>query len=330
MPGLLTLYERPFLMMNADYPVSLQDLHRLDNLDLIARQVVEGFVIGMHKSPFHGFSVEFAEHRLYNPGENLRSIDWKVYARTDRMYVKKFEEETNLRCRLVLDTSASMYYPLDAGSKGQVSVNKLNFSVACASALAYLFRKQRDAFGLTLFSDQVQVHTNARSTEIQYELLLSNFRRILAAKPLKQVTNLAATLHQVAENIHKRSLVVIFSDMFDNASSDKENQNGLYESLRHLKYNKHEVILFHVVDRNKELAFTFDNRPYLFIDMETGEKVKLSSNEVRKQYVEQAEAYEKQLKLKCQQYKIDFIAADINKSFRQVLLPYLLKRSKLG
>lgn len=316
--------------MITNYPVSLQDLHQLDNLDLIARQVVEGFIIGIHKSPFHGFSVEFAEHRLYNPGESLRSIDWKVYARTDRMYVKKYEEETNLRCQLVIDTSASMYYPLNAGSRGQVAVNKLNFSIACAASLAYLFRKQRDAFGLTLFSDEVHVHTNARSTAIQYELLLSHFRNILQKKPEKKITRLAAALHQVADHIHKRSLVIILSDMFENVSVNKNNKNELFEALQHLKYNKHEVILFHVVDRKKELAFNFDNRPYLFIDMETGEKVKLSSNEVRKQYIEQASAFEKQLKLKCQQYKIDFIAADINNNFRQVLLPYLLKRSKLG
>ncbi len=313
--------------MTLQNPVSLKDLHQLDQLDLIARQVVEGFIIGLHKSPFHGFSVEFAEHRLYNPGEPIRSIDWKVYARTDRMYVKKYEEETNLRCQLVIDTSASMHFPLDAGKGSTVPVNKLNFSIVCAASLMYLLKKQRDAFGLSLFSDRVEVHTHTRSTSIHYELMLAYLNKAMEAGPEEKPTHASAALHEIAENIHKRSLVVIFSDMFDNGTGQMEH---LFSALQHLKYNKHEVILFHVIDRKKELDFLYDNRPYLFVDLETGEKIKVRSQEVKRQYTEQAREFEQALKLKCSQYGIDFVPADINLDFRQVLLPYLIKRSKLG
>lgn len=283
-----------------------QQLHQFDNLELLAKQVVEGFIIGLHKSPFHGFSVEFAEHRLYNSGETVKNIDWKVFARTDKLFVKRFEEETNLRCRIILDASSSMYYPDDAGEKDKPSLNKLRFSIASVAALMYVLKKQRDAVGLTVFSNQVDWHSRAKSTTVHHNLLFAQLEQLLQQKPHNKSTSAAQCLHQIAENIHQRSLVIIFSDMFENTDNTEE----IFSALQHLKYNKHEVILFHVVDNKRELDFEFENRPYEFVDMETGEKVKLQPNQVREFYRQELDKFINELKLRCLQFKIDFVAAD--------------------
>ena len=299
------------------------EVRDLGNLELLAQQVVEGFIIGLHKSPFHGFSVEFAEHRLYNQGESTRNIDWKVYARTDKMFSKRFEEETNLRCQIVIDGSSSMYFPEDTGQKPYV--NKLNFSALGAAALMNLLQKQRDAFGLTLFDSQVNTHTRCKTSTTHYRLLLSQLDRLLSNPERNKTTAAADALHQIADSIHKRSLVVIFSDMFEHhADSDT-----LFSALQHLKHNKHEVILFHVVDKSKEIQFEFENRPYLFIDMETGEKLRLQSNQIKKHYIKQMGKFMDELKMKCLQYQIDFVEADIHQGFRNVLQTYLVKRSRM-
>lgn len=295
----------------------------IENLELLVKQVVEGFIIGLHKSPFHGFSVEFAEHRLYNPGESTKHLDWKVFARTGKMFVKRYEEETNLRCQIVIDASSSMYFPNDAEAK----INKLKFSIISAAALVNLLKRQRDAAGLSVFTDEVIVNTDAKSSTKHHQLLFAQLEKLLNQKPLNIKTNAAKCLNEIAEAVHKRSMIIIFSDMFSNM--DRENADELFSALQHLKYNKHEVILFHVVDKSKELEFEFENRPYQFIDMETGEQVKLHSNEVKGFYVQQMQKFEKELKLKCGQYKIDFVEADINLDFRQVLLPFLTKRNKM-
>lgn len=310
--------------------ITLQELHHFDHLSLMAKQVVEGFIIGLHKSPFHGFSVEFAEHRLHNPGESVRNVDWKVYGRTDRMYVKKFEEETNLRCQIVLDASSSMFYPETAGEKGEAPVNKFRFAAVSAASLMYMLRMQRDAFGLSLFSDTLEQHTQARSTRIHYQLMLQYLQEQLDQPQRNRPTKAAENLHLIADSLHRRSLVVIFSDMLDDAMTKggTDKLDELFSALQHLKYNKHEVILFHVVDKKHELDFAFDNRPYVFVDMETGEKVRLQSNQVKQQYLEHMQRFKKQLSLRCAQYKIDFVEADIHKDFKQVLQPYLVKRGK--
>lgn len=312
--------------------LSLHNLHQLDNLELIARQVMEGFIIGLHKSPFHGFSVEFAEHRQYNPGESVRNLDWKIYGRTDRMYVKKFEEETNLRCQIIIDASSSMYYPEEAGEKGFPAINKLRFSAVAASSLMYLLKHQRDSFGLSIFSDVLEEHSPCRSTTKHYRLMLNHLYKVLESNKRNKKTEAAQNLHLIAESIHKRSMVVIFSDMFENipvAGAESKRMDELFSALQHLKYNKHEVILFHVVDKNKELDFDFDNKPYVFVDLETSEKVRLQPSQVKDYYKNQVHEYKKLLKLKCAQYKIDFVEADINTDFNQILTPYLLKRGKL-
>jgi len=301
------------------------EVRDLGNLELLARQVVEGFIIGLHKSPFHGFSVEFAEHRLYNQGEDTRNIDWKVYARTDRMYVKRFEEETNLRCQIVIDASSSMYFPEAKKNSKGVYINKLRFSALAAAALMNLLRKQRDAFGLSLFDEAVSMHTRCKSSTSHYRLLLTYLEELIHSPEHNKKTSAAQALHQIAESIHKRSLVVVFSDMLEQTDDVEQ----VFSALQHLKHNKHEVVLFHVVDKSKEVDFEFENRPHLFIDMETGERVRLQPKQVKEQYIQQMAAFKNELKLKCMQYKIDFIEADINEGFKPILQSYLVKRSKM-
>jgi len=302
------------------------EVRDLGNLELLAKQVVEGFIIGLHKSPFHGFSVEFAEHRLYNPGESTKSIDWKVYARTDKMFVKNYEEETNLRCQIVIDSSSSMYFPKPNKKNKKRYTNKLQFSSLAAAALMNLLQKQRDAFGLSIFDEKIQHHTRCKSSTSHYRLLLTYLQKLIDNPEDNKTTSATEALHQIAESIHRRSLVVIFSDMMEH----NEEAEKLFSALQHLKHNKHEVVLFHVVDKNKELNFEFENRPYIFIDMETGEKVRLQSNQVKDYYVEQMAKFQEQLKMKCLQYKIDFVEANIHDGFRPILQSYLVKRNKMS
>ncbi len=302
----------------------IEQFYQFDNLPLIAKEVVEGFITGLHRSPFHGFSVEFAEHRLYNQGESTKHIDWKLFARTDKLFVKQYEEETNLRCQLVIDTSSSMLFPYSKGKKHLQ--NKLAFSVYTAAALIYLMRKQRDAVGLTLFSDKIEFHTTPRISSVNAELMFGKLSELIKPEntSLNKKTDATEILHQIAENIHKRSLVVIFSDMLDSQKTDE-----LFSALQHLRYNKHEVILFHVTDHALERGFAFNNRPHKFVDLESGSTIKLNPWEVKNNYVETVKSYFEELKVKCGQYNIDLAEADINKDFQEVLFSYLVKRKRL-
>ena len=288
------------------------------NVEFLAKQLVEGFITGLHKSPFHGFSVEFAEHRLYNTGESTRHIDWKVFAKTDRLFVKRYEEETNLRCHLLIDTSSSMYYP-------EPHFGKITFSTMAAASIAYMLQRQKDAVSLCTFSDAIEVQTQVKSTPSHIHKVFLELNQLLQKpKPLRK-TAVADVLHEIAEKIHKRSLVVLFSDMFD----DFEQSDKLFSALQHLRHNLHEVLLFHVTDRKTEEEFAFDDRPYEFIDLESGERVKVQPGQVKKQYQEAIQKYYYDLRLKCGQYQIDFVEADIAKGFDQILSAYLVKRGKM-
>jgi uncharacterized protein (DUF58 family) len=298
--------------------IKLHEIAQHTSLEILARQMVEGFITGLHKSPYHGFSVEFAEHRLYNDGESTRHIDWKVYARTDRLFTKRYEEETNLRCLIAIDVSPSMFYPVDTRSK-------LRFSIYAASALAYLLHRQRDAVGLCLFSDSIQTITPVKSTPTHLDKLFTILNNLSGQKAPEGGTQVSKVLHEIAEKIHKRSLVVIFSDMFDGA----ENPDDLFKALQHLKHNKHEVIVFHVMDHETELQFEFDDRPMEFIDLETNEKIKLNPADVKTHYRQEVGKFHKSLKMRCNQYKIDFVEADVRSDFNSVLQTYLIKRAKM-
>ena len=315
-------------LINLPVPVTI-DQARFDEfspLELLARQVVEGFITGLHKSPFHGFSVEFAEHRLYNQGESVKHIDWKLFGRSDKMFVKRYEEETNLRCQIVIDGSSSMYFPLREGNAAE-GADKMTFSVYSAAAIMYLLRKQRDAAGLSIFNDEVVLHTQAHSNTVHHKYLYAEMEKLL--NPVQDIrgkyTSASKALHQIADNIHKRSLVVIFSDMLDNSDASNE----LFPALQHLRHNKHEVILFHVYDRQHEVEFAYDNKPYRFVDMESGEELKVKPHEIREGYQERMRAFKTDIAMKCAAYHIDLVEADINLGYKQVLLPYLLKRVRM-
>ncbi|WP_026464758.1 DUF58 domain-containing protein [Adhaeribacter aquaticus] len=298
--------------------IDLAAVRKFENLEFLAKQLVEGFITGLHQSPYHGFSVEFSEHRLYNSGESTRHIDWKVFARTDKLFVKRYEEETNLRCHLLLDVSPSMFYPVETNGK-------VTFSALCAAAIATMLQKQRDAVGLVTFSDKVEAQTPVRSTSSHVHTLLLHLQQLISKPSPGKNTNVSEVIHQIAQQIPKRSLVILFSDML----SRNEDTAGLLAALQHLKHNNHEVLLFHVTDKKTEEQFEFAERPYVFIDIETGEEVKLQPSQVRDQYLSAMKAFKQELALKCGQYKIDFIPVDIQEPFEKILLNYLIKRGKV-
>ncbi|MBE9460772.1 DUF58 domain-containing protein [Dyadobacter subterraneus] len=298
--------------------LDLAKVREFGNLEFLAKQLVEGFITGLHKSPFHGFSVEFAEHQLYNTGESTRNIDWKVFAKTDRLYVKRYEEETNLRCHILLDTSSSMYYP-------EENYGKMTFSLMAAASLTYLLQRQKDAVSLCTFSDDIEIQTAVKSTPSHVHKIMQELNGLLQKTRPLQKTSVASVLHLLAEKIHKRSLVVIFSDMFENI----EEADLIFSALQHLRHNLHEVLLFHVTDKKTEETFSFENRPYEFIDLESGEKIKVQPDQVRESYQKFVGEFYQKLKLKCGQYKIDFIEADIAQGFDPVLMAYLVKHSKM-
>ncbi|MBN3034033.1 MAG: DUF58 domain-containing protein [Bacteroidales bacterium] len=308
-----------------NYSIDHHRIEQFGTLEFLARQVVEGFIVGLHKSPFHGFSVEFAEHWLYNSGESTKHIDWKLFARTDKLFVKKYEEETNLRCQIIIDKSSSMYFPV----RERISINepnKVTFAVYAAASLIYLLKKQRDAFGISLFSDHIEWHTETKSSSVHQRFVYSLLEKLLPPeqdRPRK--TSAAEALHEIADKIHKRSLVVIFSDMLDTGSG----QDQLFSALQHLRHNKHEVLLFHVTDRAREMEFDYDNRPYRFVDLESGEQVRLYPASIRDEYRKSVHRFRETLKIRCAQYNIDFIDADINQGLEHILLTYLVKRSRL-
>jgi uncharacterized protein (DUF58 family) len=293
------------------------------NLELLAKQVVEGFISGMHKSPFHGFSAEFAEHKIYNQGESTRHIDWKLFAKTDKLFTKRYDDETNLRCHLIIDNSSSMHYP-QVKNFGLESLNKIGFSVLAAAALMNLLKKQRDAVGISVYSNTYEYYAPERGSERHHQMLLTKLQELVLNQPETSQTDTFTFLHQIAEKIHRRSMVFLFTDMFQTMQEDSK----LFEALRHLKHNKHEVILFHVLDQGKELEFDFSNSPKKFIDVETGEYINLYADNVREVYKTAVTRYIKDIKLKCLQYKIKYVEVDINKGFSEILTTYLIERQR--
>lgn len=307
------------------HSINKQLLQRYSTLELLAKQVVEGFITGLHKSPFHGFSVEFAEHRLYNTGESTRHIDWKQYAKTEKLFIKKYEEETNLRCHLVIDCSSSMLYPLQK-NKTLESPSKLFFAIYGAAVLIEILKRQRDAVGLSLFAEKLLIHSPAKSSAVHHRFLYNRLEELMQQTEKEPARSFVVdNLHYIAESIHKRSLVVLFSDMMDNS----ENENELFSALQHLKHNKHEVILFNVYDKNDELDFAFENRPYRFIDLETKEEVKLNPQEIKQHYKDEVAKKQETIKLKCAQYGVELVQCNIREGFHQIMWAFLVKRAKL-
>lgn len=302
------------------------ELHKTSgftNLELLAREVVEGFIAGMHKSPFHGFSAEFAEHKIYNRGESTRHIDWKLFAKTDKLYTKRYDEETNLRCHIVLDNSASMHYP-SLKEASLTSLNKIAFSALAAASIMHVLKKQRDAVGLSIYSNNYDFYAPEKGSERHHRMLLDQLNKAVINKPQTAPTNTYQYLHQIAEKIHRRSLIFVFTDMFQTTVDN----NQLFEALRHLKYNKHEVVLFHVFDKEKEFKFDFDNAPRRFVDVETNEYLDLYAENIKDVYETKVQEYFDNIKLNCGQYQIKYVEADINQSFDKILTTFMLERQK--
>ena len=308
-----------YLMINLS---NLQN-PEIKNLELLARQVVEGFITGMHKSPFHGFSVEFSEHKLYNKGESTRHIDWKLFAKTEKLYTKKYEEETNLRCHIIIDNSASMHYPVVKEQRLD-QLNKIGFSAVAAASLMEVLKRQRDAVGLSIYADSYQYYALEKGSDRHRKMLLQQLENLLTTTT-NATTETYAYLHEIAKKTHRRSLLFLFTDMFQSNTHQEE----LFEALRHLKYNKHEVVLFHTFDSKTEFKFDFDNSPKKFVDIETGEEVNLFAENIQENYTKLVDSYFKELKNKCLQYKISYVPVDIQEGFHQVLARYFLSRQKM-
>ncbi|RYH75927.1 DUF58 domain-containing protein [Flavobacteriaceae bacterium 144Ye] len=295
------------------------------NLELLAKQVVEGFIAGMHKSPFHGFSAEFAEHKIYNQGESTKHIDWKLYAKTDKLFTKRYDEETNLRCHLIVDNSSSMHFP-KLSSFSINSLNKIAFSALASASLMHILKKQRDAVGLSIYSDAYDYYAPEKGSERHHQMLLHQLSDMVNSRPLNKQTETYTYLHLIAEKIHRRSLIFFFTDMFQTSTDEVK----LFEALRHLKHNKHEVVLFHIFDGEKELKFDFDNTPKRFIDVETGEYINLYPDSIKDEYETSVKKYFNDIRLKCGQYQIKYVEADINKDFDKILTTYMIERHRFA
>lgn len=301
-----------------------QLLSQLAPLELRARKIVEGFISGLHKSPYYGFSVEFAEHRPYNFGDNLKHVDWKVYAKTERFYVKRYEEETNLRAYLLLDTSSSMYF------KHFAEWTKLRYGINFGAALLYLMHRQRDATGLIPFSDKIEAFIPAKSSYSHLRLIFNELEQRLEEEEQgptdRKKTASAKVIHEVAERLNHRSLVVIVTDLFENVDQHEQ----LISALKHLRHRKHEVLLFNVMEQKSERELDFPDRRFRMEDMETGTEMEILPAQVREDYKKKVQEYTHQFKMACSEFQIDFEEVDTQSSFDLALLAYLNKRKNLG
>ncbi len=290
---------------------------KLASMELRARLVVEGFITGLHKSPYHGFSVEFAEHRQYMPGDEIRRIDWRVYGKTDRFYVKQFEEETNLKSYIVLDTSASMNFASEIKGSKEKRITKLEYASFIAASLSYLMVQQRDAVGLTCYDSAIHTTVPPHATKQHLRRVLIELERL---KP-GTTTNSASALHQLAERISRRGLVIILSDLFDDPVK-------VIAALKHFRHNHHEVLVMHVLDP-MERSFAFGTDA-VFKDVETGELLTTQPYHIQKAYQEAMKEFVEKYKRECRENSIDYLLLDTSVPFDTALLNYLNKRQRLG
>jgi uncharacterized protein (DUF58 family) len=285
-------------------------LARVKDLSLVARGVVEGFITGLHSSPYKGFSIEFAEHRKYSPGDNPRHLDWRVLGRTDRLYLKQYEEETNLRAFILLDISASMSYGEPP------AITKREYACYLTAVLAYFMMRQQDAVGLTAFDTEVRLELPARSSPRHFDEMMHHLE---ALGPGRQ-TDLGAILHRLADRFQRRCLIVLISDLYDDPEA-------VDRALHHFRSKRHEVIVFHVLDR-AELAFPF-REPASFLDLETGEHLQVDPAYVREEYRRQIEEFLGRHRRICADCQFDYVLADTSIPFDQMLVRYLEKRTRL-
>jgi uncharacterized protein (DUF58 family) len=296
-------------------------LSQMAPLELKARQIVEGFISGLHKSPYYGFSVEFAEHRPYNPGDELKHIDWKVYAKTERFYVKQYEEETNLRAYVLLDTSSSMLYHYHS------DWTKLRYAIHYAASLMHLMNRQRDATGFIPFDSEIRQFIPAKSSYSHLRMIFTEMEKMLEEESAEaqRKTATADVIHEVAERLNHRSLVIILSDLFENVREHDE----LLSSLKHLRHRNHEVLLFNVLEEQSERELDLPDRKFRLQDMETGEQMEVIPSQVREDYKRKVAEYTHQFKMACSEADIDYEQLDTQGDFDRSLLAYLNKRKRL-
>ncbi len=283
---------------------------KLANLNLVARLVVEGFITGLHRSPYHGFSVEFAEYRQYMPGDDIRHIDWKVYGKTDRFYVKQFEEETNLKAYILLDASASMSYTSH-------SITKFQYATYLSAAMSYLMLKQRDSVGLVTFDKKIRKYLPPRSVNSYLPVILQQLHKTKTGAQ----TNISATFHQMAERIKRRGLIIIISDLMDEPEK-------VLSGLKHFRHNKHEVVVFHILDP-LERTFNF-GQDATFVDLESGEKIVTQPWHIRAEYCKLLAKFIELYKNQCLANRIDYVLMDTRENFDRALMQYLVKRKRIG
>ena len=298
--------------MTEDYRKYLDPavISRLKGMDIKARLVVEGFVSGLHRGPYKGFSVEFAEHRQYMPGDPIRYLDWKVYGKTDRFYIKEYEEETNLRAYLIMDGSGSMGY----SSNG---MTKLEYGSYLAASLAYLMLKQQDSVGLLIFDTKLRKYIPPRSVKKHLHVLLKELSDLGA----REETDLGESLHELARRVRRRGLIILISDLLDD-------EEKVIRGLKLFRHRKHEVIVFHVLDPY-EVSFPFEHEVILK-DMETGEEIPAVPWEVRKEYREKVAAWINRYRTVLRQSGIDYVPVRTSTTFDVALFSYLEKRQRLG
>lgn len=284
-------------------------LARINNLALLARGVVEGFITGLHGSPYKGFSIEFAEHRKYNPGDNPRHLDWRVLGRTDRLYIKQYEEETNLRAQILLDVSGSMAFGEPP------AIRKIQYASYLTAVLAYFMMRQQDAVGLTTFDSQIRLDMPARSSPQHFDQMM---KRLEAVQPGRG-TDLGAILHRLADRFKRRCLIVLVSDLYDDPEA-------VDRAFHHFRAKRHEVIVFHVLDR-AELEFPFP-RTAEFVDMETGERLQVDPAYVREDYQRSIEEFLARYRRICADCRFDYVLADTTVPFDHMLSRYLEKRAR--
>jgi uncharacterized protein (DUF58 family) len=295
---------------------------RLGNMELKARLIVEGFIAGMHRSPYHGFSVEFAEYRQYMQGDNIKNVDWKAYGKTDRFYIKVFEEETNLKATILLDKSGSMGFsshddPAKARAEAEGGVDKLTYASLLGASLAYLMIGQQDAVGLCLFDDKVRSLLPHRSVRRHLLFLLAQLEKIEPGA----TTKISNTLHYIAERVKRRGLVVLISDLMDNPDE-------VLMGLKHFRHRKHEVIVFHILDP-RELDLDYRDEVE-FEDLESHRKLRVEPAFLREQYSAKVNNWIDRLSRGCKEHQIDYNLLSTATPFDQALTAFLNKRVRMG
>lgn len=300
--------------------IDLHQVSKLKGLDFLAREIVTGFLTGLHKSPLHGFSVEFAEHRSYNSGDSIKHIDWKLYGRTDKLYLKRYEEETNLRCFFAIDGSSSMYFPYD-----ESRINKAAFAIYATASLIELMKRQRDAFGLITYNHEIDVLTESKLSETHLKRIYADLEKLLKPSDKGKSTNNISVLSQMAELLPKRSVVIVFTDLTDAYQDTKL----FIETLQQLRFSGREVIVFQLYEQDQEYELNYSNRLHIFEDGETGERIRINPTQLKEQYKKVLKEKFQEINREILNMGADIVQVNINEDIEKVLLAYLIKRQKI-